>query len=283
MLTKETFNGGVAVITGAGSGIGEALSLYAASCGMKVVVAELSEERGQKVAQAINDNGGEAIFVKTDVSDRKSVKALADKTFSTYGEVRLLVNNAGISVMGKILDITDESWDRALDVNLRGTIAGIQYFVPKMIEAGKPAYVCNLGSLASFSMATSQSAYFCTKHAILSLSEGLYLEMQEDNHPINVSMAAPGFITTRIFEDSLKTEASVELTNMIQDAATNLGMSPPDAAKIILDGIAAKKFVISTHPDFTAGFAIERGEYLSDVNERMPVPSNAEAIFSKLN
>lgn len=279
MSATDSFKGGVAVITGAGSGIGEALAMEAAEHGMTVIIAELSVDRGEKVAAAIIEKGGKAQFIQTDVSKRESIKTLADRVHSTYGAVRLLINNAGIAVMGRIWEVTDESWDKTLDINLRGTVACIQYFVPHMIESGQQAFICNLGSLASFSMATNQAPYFCTKHAVLSLSESLYLEMQENQHPIHVAMAAPGMVSTRIFEDAINTKAGSEMTEMLKQVIAHGGMPPNEAAKIILDGIAAKKFVVSTHPAFTSGLATERSEYLAQVNERLPVPSDAEAIL----
>lgn len=279
MSISEIFNSGVAVVTGSGSGIGKALVEQLATCGMTVVIAEYSRERGEKVAKDINEAGGKATFIQTDVSKRESVKALADSVFKDYGEVKLLINNAGISVMGKIWEISDDTWDRAIDVNIRGTIAGLQYFLPPMIESGKPAYVCNLGSLASFSMDTNQSAYFSLKHAILSLSESLFLEMQEGEHPIQVSVAAPGIIATRIFKDSIKTQAGSELAAAMQHVTDHQGMPAKEAANIILQGIADQKFLISTHPEFTQMLAAERARYLTSIETTKPVCSDPGAFL----
>jgi NAD(P)-dependent dehydrogenase (short-subunit alcohol dehydrogenase family) len=275
MNNLDKFKNQVAVITGAGSGIGKGLALHAASLGMKVVVAELSPERGEAVAQTIKDQGGEALFVQTDVTDYDSVKTLAKKAREAFGDICLLVNNAGISVMGKIWEVPMELWDRSIDVNFRGALHGIKAFLPEMLASGKPGFICNLGSLASFSTDSKMSPYFSTKHAILSLSECLSIEMKEEEAPIQISLAAPGLISTRIFEDTIGVEATGNNQKAaMKEALQHLGMPPEEAARIIFEGIAAGDFVVSTHPPFTEAMAAERGQYLCDIHNRQPQPSN---------
>jgi NAD(P)-dependent dehydrogenase (short-subunit alcohol dehydrogenase family) len=275
MTSQDKLAGKVAVITGAGSGIGQALAEHAASLGMKVVVAELSVERGESVVKGITAQGGDALFVQTNVADYDSVQALADKTFDHYGDTHLLVNNAGISVLGKIWEISKEQWDRAIDVNYRGAVYCIKAFTARMLEGTGQRYICNIGSLASFSIASTMSPYFNTKHAILSLSECLYIEMQEGNYPIHVCMAAPSMIKTRIFEDTVATQGAGEAEQAaLQGVLTSQGLESSVAAEMIFNGIANKDFIISTEPLATQSLASQRSQYLADVHGKNPVPSD---------
>lgn len=262
MTPEQAFSGGVAVITGAGSGIGEALAHEAAARGMTVVVAEVSSERGERVTQDIRAAGGEASFLPTDVRDMAAMRALADHAYG-LGEVRLLINNAGISVMGPIWEIGDADWDRSIDINFRGVVNGVRVFVPRMLASSDRTCVCNIASLGSFSIDRNVAPYFTTKHAVLSLSECLHVEMQAQDNPVQVSVAAPGFIATRIFADTaVADQASGELRDMMQAAVHGIGMAPGEAARLIFEGIAAGQFLISTHPEMTAHLARDRSEYL---------------------
>jgi NAD(P)-dependent dehydrogenase (short-subunit alcohol dehydrogenase family) len=277
MSPSEAFAGGAAVITGSGSGIGEALALKVAELGVPVVVAELSVERGERVAAEIRARGGKAIFVCTDVGDTASVEALADAAFAAYGNVRLLVNCAGLTVMGSICNLSSEVWDKVIDVNLRGVINGVRAFVPRMANGPGGGYVSNVASLASFSMATNNGPYFATKHAVMSLSECLYLEMEEEGLPVKVSVVVPGMVKSRIFADTIvTTEAEEAQRSMLAGAMAQIAMPADQAAQIILDGISAEDFIISTHPRFSTLLATERSEHLRKLAK--PRPSSKDFI-----
>lgn len=281
MTPREAFGGGTAVITGAGSGIGEALAHHAAACGMQVVVAEVSAERGERVAADIRNAGGTASFFEIDVRDMGAMRALADHAYRAHGDVRLLVNNAGISVMGLIWEISDADWDRSIDINYRGVVNGVRAFVPRMLASPEQTYICNVASLASFSMDRSVAPYFTTKHAVLSLSECLYIEMMDQPNPVRISATVPGFIATRIFADSaLASEACEGQRDLMEAAVRGIGMSAQEAAGIILSGVAEGQFLISTHPDMTAGLASDRSEYLRTL--RTPRPSDTTFLADLL-
>lgn len=282
MNTAQTFAGGTAVITGAGSGIGEALAMHAAALGMNVVVAERSVERGERVAQAIRAQGGRALFVPTDVADRASMLALARATHDTFGDVRLLINNAGISVIGVLWEIAPDDWQRAIDINLLGVLHGIQAFVPRMLEVGATAYVANVASLAAVSTAPDAAPYFTTKHAVLALSESLHVDLQKRGAPIKVAMVAPGLVATRIFEDALARSAGDDQQRQfMRGLAAQAGMPPAEAARLIVEGIASGAFWVATHPGPLAYLANERAEYLRAL--ALPQPSNERAALGPNN
>jgi len=266
MTPKEAVAGGVAVVTGAGSGIGEGIARAAAALGMKVVLADVASGRIERVAADIQAAGGTAMPVTTDVADAASLQALATTTYECFGDVRLLVNNAGIEVVGYTWDIPAEAWERALRVNVLGVINGARTFLPRMIKAGGPAYIANLSSVGGVCMTAWEAPYIVSKHAVLSFSECLSLELQLEAPHVHVSAVLPGPVTTRIFEDARKGAESEPVAQhvalMKQLLAAN-GMPPEEAARLILEGVAARQFWVSTHPEMTAQMAALRAQYLS--------------------
>ncbi len=268
MSAKEKFAGGTAVITGAGSGIGEGIARVAASLGMNIVLADVAQDRIQHVAAEIEKTGVSALPVVTDVTDIAALEHLADAAYDRFGEVRLVVNNAGIETIGFSWEIPDDTWDRLLSINVRGVVHGSRIFARRMLESGKPGYIANVASIGALGMMPTQAPYMMSKHAVLSFTECLYLEMQLKKAPIQISAVLPAQVATRIFEDAPADRQSgfVERQReMMHAMITQIGMTPEQAGKIILDGIAAGEFWVSTHPETTAQIARARSEYLASL------------------
>lgn len=266
MTPTEAFAGGVAVITGAGSGIGEGLARCAATLGMKVVLADVAADRIERVAADIRAGGGTALPVPTDVTDRNAIERLADTSQNAFGDIRLLVNNAGIETIGYSWEIPADVWDKVLAINVSGVIHGVRSFAPRMLKSGKSAYIANVASVGALGMMPTQAPYMLSKHAVLSFTECLYLEMQLLKTPVHVSAVLPGLVATRIFEDAPADRGSefVERQRTQMKAMlANGGLTPIDAGKIILAGIAAKQFWVSTHPEVTAYMAAARADHLA--------------------
>jgi NAD(P)-dependent dehydrogenase (short-subunit alcohol dehydrogenase family) len=266
MKPQEAFQGGVAVITGAGSGIGEALARAAAGIGMSVVLADIVEARIEQVAQEIRAAGGIALPVTTDVGDAQSVERLASVTHERLGDVRLLVNNAGIEVVGYSWDVAPAVWERAMRVNVLGVVHGTRAFVPRMLANGAPAYIANLSSVGGVGMMAQQAPYIVSKHAVLSFTECLALEIEMQGKPIHVSAVLPGPVTTRIFEAAHTGADSASIAwhlGFMRHLLAEHGMAPTTAAQIILEGIAAGDFWVSTHPDMTRQMAAARADHLA--------------------
>ncbi|MBK6737377.1 MAG: SDR family NAD(P)-dependent oxidoreductase [Haliea sp.] len=261
-------NGGVAVITGAGSGIGEGLAHRAAAAGMKVVLADIARDRIDKVAADIARTGGIALPVVTDVSDPAALEALADKTFDTFGSVRLLINNAGIETLGLSWEIPAATWEKTLNINIHGVIHGVRAFAPRMIAAGEPAYIANTASIGALGIMPVQTSYILSKHAILAYSECLYMEMQLKQLPIHVSAILPGPVATRIFTDSAGTRDATSNFHqkVMEDMLAANGMTGMEAASIILPQIAAGEFWVSTHADMTREYAANRARHLAELS-----------------
>lgn len=265
MSATEVFAGGVAVITGAGSGIGEGIARTAASVGMKVVLADIATDRIEAIAEEIRKADGEALAVTTDVTDAAALDRLASTTYETFGDVRLLVNNAGIEMLGHVWEIPAATWEKALSINVLGVINGVRAFAPRMLAADHPAFIANLSSVGGLGMMPIQTPYILTKHAVLSFTECLALEIEMTGKPISVSAVLPGPVATRIFEDapvgdnpSTVDRHRAHMNAMLRE----YGISGLEAGQRILDGIAAGQFWVSTHPEMTAEAAAGRAAYL---------------------
>lgn len=270
MNDKGVFAGGTAVITGAGSGIGEGIARVAAKRGMNVVLADVAGERIARVAAEIEAEGASALPIVTDVTDIAAIERLADAAYDRFGDVRLVVNNAGIETIGYSWDIPDATWDSLLSINVRGVVHGSRIFARRMLASGNPGFISNVASIGALGMMPTQAPYMMSKHAVLSFTECLFLEMQLKNAQIKVSAVLPAQVQTRIFEDAPADRGSgfVERQReMMHAMITQVGLTPVEAGEIILDGIATGAFWVSTHPETTAEMAKRRAEYLGVLAE----------------
>ncbi len=250
----EVFAGGVAVITGAGSGIGAGLARRAGALGMTVVVADINQAAAQAVADAIQAAGGKAEAVRVDVSKPEELDRLADYVFATHGDVRLLVNNAGIETVGFTWEIPVARWEATLDINIHGVIHGVRAFVPRMLESGKEAWIANLSSIGGFSVMPAQTAYIVTKHAVQAFSECLYLEMQLKEAPIHVSSIIPGMLKTNIFNAEAgagEPEAAASHRRKMAEMMRAYGMDLDEGCRLFLEQIAENKFWVHSQPEMS--------------------------------
>jgi NAD(P)-dependent dehydrogenase (short-subunit alcohol dehydrogenase family) len=268
MSAVHAFSGGAAVITGAGSGIGEGIARQAASLGMQVVLADITLDRAERVAEDIRAGGGEAIAIRTDVRDPSALDRLADHAYGEFGDITLLVNNAGIETLGFVWELSVERWEQTLGVNIHGVIHGVRAFAPRMLKSPGQTYIANVSSIGGLGMMPVQTPYILSKHAVLSFTECLYLEMQLQDRPVNVSVVLPGPVATRIFDDANGADATGLVSGhreVMRGMLASQGITGLEAGRIILDGIAAKQFWVSTHPDITAGMAQARAQHLAEL------------------
>ena len=189
--------GGVAVVTGAASGVGKVSALRFAEAGLSVVLADLPGERlDTAVAEVRSHTIGDAqvVGVPTDVTSDADIEALADLAF-TMGPVAILMNNAGIMLPTKSW-AQKENWQKVLDVNFMGVLRGIHAFVPRMMEAGRPAVVINTGSKQGITTPPGNPGYNVSKSAVKVASEQLAHELREAGAPISVHLFVPGFTYT---------------------------------------------------------------------------------------
>jgi NAD(P)-dependent dehydrogenase (short-subunit alcohol dehydrogenase family) len=264
---REVFAGGVAVITGAGSGIGAGLARRAAALGMKVAVADIASDRAETVAAEIRAQGGEALPLRVDVSLPEEVERLAERVHATWGDVRLLINNAGIETIGHIWEIPGPRWKKTLDINILGVVHGVREFIPRMLAKGQPAYVANVASVGGFGQMPLQTAYIMSKHAVQSFTECLALEVELTGKPVHVSSVIPGMVKTNIFAPTTPAEgenaAATQHRKVMREMMAAYGMDLEPACQSILEQIAAGAFWVSTHPQMTDEIVTHRIQFLS--------------------
>jgi NAD(P)-dependent dehydrogenase (short-subunit alcohol dehydrogenase family) len=260
MTPQAAFAGGVAVITGAGSGIGAALARHAAGLGMQVALADIDAAAITALAAEL---GPDALAIPTDVRSADAMLALAAAVRARWGSVRLLVNCAGIETLGNSWDIAPARWQATMDINVMGAIHGVHAFVPAMLATGEPAFVANVASVGAFGQMPMQAAYIISKHALQAFTETLALEIGLTGKPIHVASVIPGAVATAIFDSANQGDASAERHRAIMQAMLAVSMAPADAARIIFDGLAARDFFIMTHPDDARAIIAGRINFLS--------------------
>ena len=247
----EQLEGKAAVVTGGGSGIGEGIAGACAAAGMRVAVADIEADAAERVAASLRAGGAEAIAVRTDVTARADLDALAERAYAAFGEVNLLCNNAGVISVGEIADTTPEDWQWLFSVNVFGVVHGLQAFVPRMRAQAGAAHVVNTGSISSISAthAIPVGAYCATKHAVLGLSETLRQELEGDG--IGVSILCPGGVATRLFaaDRNLPVALRGRVTTAMRDRDVAGRMDPREIGERVIEAVRADRFWIITHPD----------------------------------
>jgi len=263
----DVFAGGVAVITGAGSGIGAGLARRAGALGMTVVVADVNQATAQATVDTIVAAGGKAEAIAVDVSQPDELDRLAEVVFARHDAVRLLINNAGIETVGYSWEVPAARWEATLNINLHGVIHGVRAFVPRIIASGKEAWIGNLSSVGAFGQMPAQTAYTVTKHAVQAFSECLYLEMELKNLPIHVSTIVPGMMRTNIFnaeggegEPGQSQGHRRAMFAMMRD----YGMDLDEGCRLFLEQMAENKFWVHSQPEMSTQIIGGRVKFLSE-------------------
>lgn len=224
------FAGRVALITGGNAGIGRAAAIEFAKQGAKVVISGRREKEGHEVIAEIKALGGEAIFVKSDVSKESDVKAMIDQTLATFGRLDFAFNNAGIEqALTPLPDQTEEAYDQIMDINVKGVWLSLKYEIPAMLKTGGGAIVNNssVAGLIGFAMAP---VYVASKHAVTGLTRSVALEYAKQN--VRVNAVAPAAIDTRMFRDF----ATAPEVRQILESALPMGRigQPEEIASTVL-------------------------------------------------
>jgi NAD(P)-dependent dehydrogenase (short-subunit alcohol dehydrogenase family) len=253
------FEGKVAVITGAASGFGRAFAEKGAALGMKLVLADVDGTALAQTVEALRAAGADAIGVPTDVSDATQVEALALAALDAFGKIHLLFNNAGVGAGGFLWESTANDWAWVFGVNVMGVAHGVRVFTPIMLRQNEPAHIVNTASVAGLLSPPAMGIYNASKHAVASLTETLYHDLQNVGGPVGCSLLCPAFVPTGIADaerarpetlrnDAAPTRSQLAAGKQLQRAVQSGKLSAKDVAELTFAAIEAGRFYIITHP-----------------------------------
>jgi NADP-dependent 3-hydroxy acid dehydrogenase YdfG len=238
------FDGQLAVITGAGSGIGRATALAFAAGGARVAACDVDQARLDTLTKELGDKA--AVIRRVDVSDRGQMSAFAAEVHAVAPAADIVVNNAGVAVGGAFLDTSLDDWDWLLGINLRGVVHGCHYFIPKMVARGAGGHVVNISSILGIYPAPNVTAYVASKFAVLGLSQSLRAELEP--HKIGVTAICPGLINTAIVADG-RLAAGLDGRRTRMTETFKKGLSPERVADAIVEAVRTNPAVRTVGKD----------------------------------
>lgn len=262
--------GGVAVVTGAASGIGYALAEEALRRGMSVVVSDIREEALAEAAKRLEGQGANVLAVLADVTSEDNIIALRDKALERFGKVNLLVNNAGAFVGGLAWETSAAQMDWIVDLNFKSVAHGIRTFVPRMIAQGDECHVITIASAAGISVYPGYGSYSPTKHAALAITEALYLDLNSEGiETVGVTVVMPGMVRTDIMNPEKSSPAVLGLDREARHAnatvrgieatmtsALDGAMAPEELARLVFDAADKGELYILPNHDAEGSTAL---------------------------
>lgn len=243
----QDLQGKVAVVTGAGSGIGEGIARAASASGMKVVVADIDLAKAQTVASSL---GEQAMACRVDVASLASVESLRDAVMERFGSVHLLCNNAGVWIGAMMHDADIKDWQYLINVNLYGVIHGVKAFLPLLVAQGE-GHIVNTASMGGLISGPPEGLYTTTKFAVVGLSEALLMEVADKG--VGVSVLCPGLVNTNLITQSSavrpdELDSGIDHQQPAPDVAN--GISPLVVGEQVLDAVRDAGFYIITHDEY---------------------------------
>jgi NAD(P)-dependent dehydrogenase (short-subunit alcohol dehydrogenase family) len=232
--------GKVAVVTGAGSGIGRALAVELARRGAKVAISDIDTAGLAETEALVKGAGGQVKADHLDVAQRELVLAYADEVAEHFGTVNLVFNNAGVAFTGDIEKMSFKELDRVMDIDFGGVVSGTKAFLPHVIASGE-GHIVNVSSVFGLFSVPSQSAYNAAKFAVRGFTEALRQEMKLRRHPVQITTVHPGGIKTNIVNNATGVDGH-DNDKLAQDFNTKLARTTPEkAANVILKGVEKNK------------------------------------------
>jgi NAD(P)-dependent dehydrogenase (short-subunit alcohol dehydrogenase family) len=288
-----TWQGGIAVITGAASGFGLEASRISARRGMRIVMADVQADALETAAAEIRGLGVEVLPFRLDVSKAAEVDALALATLQKFGTPNFVFNNAGVGAGGLIWEHTLKDWEWVIGVNLMGVAHGVRVFTPLMLAAAKadPAWhghIVNTASMAGLLNAPNMGVYNVTKHAVVSMSETLYQDLSLVTDQVHAHVLCPYFVPTGIhrsernrpeaFADSQgrPTKSQLIAQAMSDKAVTSGKVSAAEVAQFVFDAMDAQRFYIYSHPRSLANVQTRLEDIMTPRNPSDPFAARPE-------
>ena len=256
----EDFEGKVAVVTGAASGIGRAMSDAFAGLGMKVVLADIEGGPLEGAAEELRAAGADVFAVTADVSRYVDVERIGTAAMDVFGGLHVACNNAGVGGGGLTWEVDMETWQWVLGVNMWGVIHGLHAFTPLIIASGG-GHIVNTASMAGLTSPPGMSPYNVSKHAVVTMSESMSVELAMTHPEVGVSVLCPGWVRTRInesdrnrpgftpAEDPDEDHALAQMREML-DALIAEGLNPAVVANLVVEAIRECRFYVLTHPEW---------------------------------
>ncbi len=254
----KTLKDKVAVVTGAGRGIGRAAALTFSEAGCDVAVVDIREDSAVAVREEIESRGGRASAYSVDVSDRLSMQSFAKQVTEDKGRVDILVNNAGVGVGGELKDMDLDDWEWLVGVNYWGVVYGIHFFMPQMIER-RSGHIVNVASANGLFSMPFEGVYSSTKFAVVGLSETLRAEVAR--YGVGVTTVCPGMTNTPIMKEARMkygSRKSREFLDKFQELMAARGADPAVPGRAIVEGIVKNKAVVRVPFHVKAGDWIHR-------------------------
>ena len=269
------FEGKVAIITGAASGIGAATLRRLASEGAAVVCADISDEAGESLVKEVVEAGGRALFQHCDVAELAQVEAVVATAVKEFGGLDIMHNNAAWSGGGWVADIDPEMWEKSIRIMLTAVFYGCRAAIPAMLARGGGSIV-NTASIGGWAPDPNCAPYTTSKFAVVGYSEALRRDLEPKG--IGVSILCPGPVATGMADaDRLRPASAGESPATSQAAVPvmQVGMPPDDVGDLVIDGIRENATYIFTHPDFGAAFE-PRIEEMRRALARAPTPRSGD-------
>jgi NAD(P)-dependent dehydrogenase (short-subunit alcohol dehydrogenase family) len=287
------FKNKTAVLTGAGSGFGLECARIGAKLGMNLVLADVQQDALDKAVAEVTALGAQVLPFQLDVSKAEQVEAMGAATLARFGAPHLVFNNAGIGAGGLIWENTAKDWEWVIGVNVMGVAHGVRVFTPMMLDAAKkdPAYrghIVNTASMAGLLNAPNMGVYNVSKHAVVSLSETLYQDLQLVTDQVSASVLCPFFVPTGISQShrnrpeefkqrGVKPTKSQLIGQAMSDKAVGSGkVSAADVAQMVFDAVAANHFYIYSHPKAIASVQTRLEDVLQARNPTDPFAGKPE-------
>jgi NAD(P)-dependent dehydrogenase (short-subunit alcohol dehydrogenase family) len=292
----KNLDGKVAFITGGDSGIGLGIARACVDAGMKVVITYRTKSHLDEALKLLQDASDRVHAINLDVTDRAGMEKAAVETLEKFQKVHLLVNNAGVGVLGGLSKATYDDWDWGISVNLNGVFNGIRTFLPRIQAHGEGGHVVSTSSLAGLLGHGPAGVYTASKFAVVGMMEALRSELDGTN--IGVSVFCPGLVNTNIGASNRNRPANLaetagfagfkpdaELAARIQaamkDAKGPPGMDPYEAGRRVLDGVRNNDLYILTTPEFAEDFRSRGEAILASVPTDVTVP-NARVVMNRM-
>lgn len=289
-------SGTVAVVTGAGSGIGLALADALARAGSSVVLADVEDDALAAAEEAVGAHGVATLAVHTDVSDADQVEALAEATVDRFGGVHVVCNNAGVAAPGDPWLGPMESWEWTMGVNFWGVVYGVRTFLPRIVASGG-GHIVNTASIAGL-LPGFAAPYDASKHAVVAITEGLFHAVTAAQMPVGVSCLCPGWVRTGIMDadrnwpaelgEPPASDAAQEVALKYARRAVDEGMQPAAVADLVVDAIRTSRFWVFPHPEFVE-LAMERFHRIGEGLDPLPpenvpgMPPRAQLVEEMMN